>query len=433
MRGPFSTAPGTRHQEDGFEMSSKTPLAYPAAPKRWGRARTHRLQAIPSTIPANVLGALLVLAGYVQPAVAQEDDPNQPEPVPGTSSEWQYGAFLDSGYLWSSNSPSNHLFRSRGTTPLVDEPKINMGSVYVRRKASDSSRWGMELTAQDGEDSKLFGFSATAPNMGSADWLLHFGPTNVSWLAPAGKGLTVQAGIFSSFIGYDSLYAKDNFTYTRPWCADFTPYLMLGMNAGYAINDRLTLTGFVVNGYWHLAHANDTPSFGAQVAYKPSAPWTVKETILYGPHQEDTSLDLWRFLSNTIVERRTGRITWALDFHVSTELVDETGEPRAWWVALQVPVHLVLGGPWSLTVRPEYAWDSDGRWTTFEQTVRAFTTSLEYRAVIERFQAILRLEHRYDHSTGPEGGFYEDIEPGVLGLTPRQHLLIAGLILTFDG
>jgi hypothetical protein len=385
-----------------------------------------------------ILPSATLLAGlaWAAPSDTQELAPTEETtdqvPVERSTTEWKYGAFIDAGYLKSSNSPSNHLFRSRGTTPLVDEPTINMGGVYVKEKATEASRWGMELTGQDGEDSKLFGFSATAPNMGSADWLLHLGPTNLSYLAPTGTGLMLQGGIFGSFIGYDSLYAKDNFTYSRPWCADFTPYLMLGLNAGYALNERLTLTGFVVNGYWHLAHANDVPSFGGQMAYKPSAPWTIKETVLYGPHQQDTSLDLWRFLSNTILERKTYRATVAFDFHVATEAIDEPGKPRAWWVAAQLPAHFQIKGPWSVTVRPEYAWDSDGRWTTFEQTVRAFTMTLEYRASIQRLQSILRLEYRYDYSTGPEGGFYEDARPGVVGLTPRQHLLIAGVILTFD-
>ena len=93
----------------------------------------------------------------------------------------------------------------------------------IRKAPSESSRFGFEATAQTGEDSKLFGFSATAPNIRGADWLRHLGPTNLSYVAPVGNGLTLQGGIFSSFIGYDSLYAKDNFTYTRPWAADFTP------------------------------------------------------------------------------------------------------------------------------------------------------------------------------------------------------------------
>src|SRR5262245_10866311 len=158
------------------------------------------------------------------------------------SSTWQYGGFADVAFLNSLNDPANHLFRYRGTTPRVDEWDLNMVAAYLKKPPSDHSRLGLEVTGQAGEDSKIFGFSATAPNIGGADVLLHLGPANISYLAPAGKGLTIQGGIFSSLIGYDSLYAKDNLNYTRPWGADYTPYLMLGVNASYPINDKLTGT-----------------------------------------------------------------------------------------------------------------------------------------------------------------------------------------------
>ena len=349
-----------------------------------------------------------------------------------SESEWKLGGFLDVGYIKSFNSPSNHLFRSRGTTPRVDELDVNMGGAYLRKNTSDASPWGLELTVHAGEDSKIFGFSATAPNVGGANWLRHFGPTNVSGVAPVGAGLTIQGGIFSSFIGYDSLYTKDNFTYTRPWTADFTPYLMLGVNAGYAISEKVALTALIVNGYWHLARANDVPSFGGQIAYKPTGRITAKQTLLYGPHQSNTSLKYWRFLSDSIVERKTRAATTAIEFQVSSELVDAAQRPRALWMAAQVPVRWAVHGPWSLTVRPEFAWDRDGRWTTFEQSVKAMTTTLEHSIRFRQAQTILRVEHRYDNSKGRGGGFFKDLEPGVVGLTPGQHLLVFGWILTFD-
>src|SRR5438552_9294137 len=228
--------------------------------------------------------------------------------------EWQYGAFIDVGRMFSSTSPSNHLFRNRGTTPRVDEWDVNMITAYLRRIPSESSRAGVELTVQEGRDSEIFGFSATAPNIGGADWLLHLGPTNVSYLAPVGNGLTLQGGIFASLIGYDGLYAKDNFAYTRPWTGDYTPYFMLGVNASYPVTSRLTATGLVVNGYWHLAHANDVPSFGGQLAYNATDRVAVKETVLYGPHQTDTALRYWRFFPDSIVERKTGAVAAAVEY-----------------------------------------------------------------------------------------------------------------------
>jgi Putative beta-barrel porin-2, OmpL-like. bbp2 len=351
------------------------------------------------------------------------------------SIEWQYGAFIDVGRLFSSTSPSNHLFRNRGTTPRVDKWDLNMTGAYLKKVPSESSRAGVELTVQEGRDSEIFGFSATAPNIRGADWLRHLGPTNVSYLAPVGKGLTVQGGIFPSFIGYDGLYAKDNFNYTRPWTGDYTPYFMLGVNASYPATSRLTATGFVVNGYWHLAHANNVPSFGGQLAYKATDRVTVKETVLYGPHQADTALRFWRFFSDSIVERKAGAVTAAFEYQIGTEGVATVGDPRALWMATQAVVNWPVVGPWSVIVRPEFAWDRDGRWIGAEQSVRAFTATLEYRRPLGQAQAIVELEYRVDDSRGPGGGFFTapDVRPGVPGLTPTQHLFGVALIFTFDG
>ena len=369
----------------------------------------------------------------VEGATAQ-DVPSEKPPTAPSDPQWQYGGFIDLGYLLDFNHPANDLFRSRGTTWHVDDLHLNMAVAYLKKKASEESRWGVELTAQAGKDTEVFGFSATAPNISGHKFLRHLGPTNVSYLAPVGKGLTLQGGIFSSLIGYDSLYAKDNFTYTRPWGADFTPYFMLGVNASYPFTEKLTGTFFVVNGYWHLANANSVPSSGGQLAYKASSRVTVKETALWGPHQSNTSLKYWRFLSDSIVERRTDRVTFAFEYITSTESVEAPGSPRALMMSGQLPVHCALNKRWSVTVRPEVFWDRDGRWTLARQTVKAITTTLEYRIPYRLTNTILRLEHRFDDSRGPEGGFFRgaEVQPGVVSLVPTQHLLIFGLIFTLD-
>lgn len=382
---------------------------------------------------ARHLGATALAVALAVPSLAQEAASTEPPTAPSRAS-WQFGGFIDVGYLLDFNHPANHLFRSRGTAFHVNELDLNMAGGSFRRGTSARSRWGMELTLHGSKDSEVFGFSATAPNIAGARWLRHFGPTNVSYLAPAGNGVTFQAGLFNSLIGYDSLYAKDNVSYTRPWGADYTPYLMFGLNASYSLNKRLSGTLFVINGYWHLAHANNVPSFGGQLAYKATDHVTLKETVLYGPHQSDTALRFWRFFCDSIAEWKKEPITVAFEIQFGTEKVAIPGSPRASWTSAQLPVHWARGGRWRATVRPEVCWDRDGRWTGFEQWVKAITSTVEYRIPYRKTNTILRLEHRYDDSRGRGGGFFNDgyVQPGVVGLKPTQHLLIFGVMSTFD-
>lgn len=292
----------------------------------------------------------------------------------------------------------------------------------------------MELFAQAGKDSINFGFSATAPNVDGANVLRHLGAANLSYLAPVGNGLTVEGGLFSSLIGYDSLYAKDNFEYTRPWGGDYTPYLMFGVNAGYPFSKKIAVTGFVINDYVHLAHPNNVPSFGGQLSYTASEYLNFKETVLYGPHQSDTSLEFWRSFSDTVVEWKKDELTTAFEYQIGTEEVNAPGTPRAVWMSAQLPFHRVIAGRWSGTLRPEVAWDRDGRWTGSKQTIKAFTSTLEYRLPYWKTNTIARLEYRVDDSRGAGGGFFRgaEISPGVMELVPRQQLLALGLIVTFE-
>ncbi len=362
----------------------------------------------------------------------QETPPQKESQTP--KSLWKYSGFVDLGYLLDFNHPANHLFRDRGTTFKVDELDLNMAGAGIKKEASSDSRWGAEFAVQGGEDSGNFGFSATAPNVSGSEGLRRFGLANVSYLAPAGNGLTVQFGLFNSFIGYDSLYAKDNFNYTRPWGADYTPYLMFGVNASYPFSKKITATAFVLNGYWHLAHANNVPSFGGQLSYAATGHLNLKETVLYGPHQSNTSVEFWRFFSDSISEWKTDRFTTAFEFQIGTEKINVPGTPRALWMSAQLPFHRVIAGPWSATIRPEFAWDRDGRWTGSKQTIKALTATLEYRVPYWKTNTIARLEYRVDDSRGAGGGFFRgaEISPGIVALTPTQQLLVFGLIFTFD-
>ena len=160
----------------------------------------------------------------------------------------------------------------------------------------------------------------------------------------------------------------------------------------------------------------------------------LKETVLYGPHQTNTALEFWRFFSDSIVERKLARVTLAAEYQFGSEGVDAAGTPRAQWMAAQFPLHWIVRGPLSATVRPEFAWDRDGRWIGAPQSVTAFTATLDYRVPLGPARGIVRAEYRFDDSHGNGGGFFDDGErPGVAGLTPRQHLYGVAVILTFDG
>lgn len=380
-----------------------------------------------------LLVALLSPTAYAQGVSELDLSPITDKAVP--SAGWRYGAYLDIGGIVNFNVPENNLWRSRATASRHNQAAPNMVLAYVRKDVSEASRWGMELGAQGGYDSVDFAFLQGESKVGGADVLRHVHRANVSYLAPLGNGLTVTAGLFNSLMGYESLYARDNTNYTRSWIADNTPYMMFGVNAAYPVNDRLTVTAFVINRYYHLAYTVAQPSYGGKWSYALTPRLTAMQTLYWGPDQTDASLEFWRLYGNHILEWKGDEVTVAASYDVGTEnIADQPGSPRAFVMGGNVMVKWHVAGPWSVALRPEFYWDRNGRWTGAEQFVKAITSTIEYKLPYRWTNTMLRVEHRYDESTGVGGGFFRrgEISSGVFGLAPSQHLVVFGLLCVFD-
>ncbi len=386
----------------------------------------------PSPIPTflSLLACLGLTCLGTLPGYAADEPPPQ--------SDWHYGGLLDLSYALNFNFPENHLWRSKGTTPRTNELDTNMVFGYLRKDPTTESRWGLELAGQAGYDTDAL---ATDPVPGrevpihGADTLRHIARANASYLVPVGNGLTITGGLFNSYIGYQSIYALKNLNYTRSYMADNAPYFLFGLQALYPVNEQVSLGFFVVNGYSYLSHPNDQPSYGTQIVWKPAPRLTFTENLYYGPDQSETALKFWRFFSDSILEWKGDQVTLAFAYDVGTEnAAERPGHPRTFWTAAAFYAHWHVSGPWSVAVRPEFYWDRNGRITGSEQLLKAVTSTLEYRLSSAWRSAVIRLEHRYDESTGVDGGFFKrgEISPGVIGLTREQHLVLLSVITAFD-
>lgn len=389
-----------------------------------------RRQRLGWTGTLSVCLALLLAVVNVEPAFSEESS--------ASTSDWHYGGFIDLSYALDFNFPENHLWRSKSTTRRVNELAPNMVLGYIRKDVSAQSRWGMELGVQGGYDTNAL---VPEPNPGrdkpvdGADTLRHLSRANVSYLAPVGNGLTLTAGLFNSFIGYQSIYARNNLNYSRSYIADNAPYFMFGLGATYPVSENLQVGLYVINGYNYLSHQNDQPSYGTQVVWKPVSHLTVTENLYYGPDQSNTDLTFWRFFSDNIVEWKDGPLTLAASYDIGTEnAAEQPGHPRTFWTGGALYARWIVNGPWSLALRPEFYWDRNGRISGFEQLLKAMTTTLEYKWTYSWQTALLRLEYRYDESTGPGGGFFKrgETSPGVIGLARDQQLLLFSVIWSLD-
>jgi hypothetical protein len=371
------------------------------------------------------------------PTLAQEEETGPVGELPGSDKirkpgtrKLQYGVYVDLGYLANFNQPENGLWRSKSTTFEVDDPRLNMALAYVHKDATPQSRWGLEFALQTGVDTDGLIPDPPPEPISYADVFRHMARANASYLFPVGNGLKFTGGLINSYIAYESYFALKNVNYTRGYITDNVPYFFFGLEGSYPINESLNLSFNVVNNWDYLLNPNDRPSYGLQVAWDVSPNTTFTQNLFYGPNQEDTSLEFWRFFSDSILEWKKDPFLLAVSFDIGTEKqAEQMGNPRNYWMAAALWAAWSITEPLTLAFRPEFFYDPDGLITGARQTLQAYTLTLKYEftpAVSHTLAAAL--EYRYDRSTGPDGGFFKGADNR---LVPDQHLLIFALMWHF--
>ena len=173
----------------------------------------------------------------------------------------------------------------------------------------------------------------------------------------------VDAGIFSSHIGFESAISKDCWTLTRSIVADNTPYYEAGAKLTYTTaNNKLTLAGLYLNGWQRIyrQNANSKPAGGLQINYKPTSKITLNYSNYLGTEGAD-SVSVRRFYNNFYgVFQLTNAfgITTGFDYGVQQQ-VKGSGK----YNKVLSPVAIAryqLAGKWAVAGRVEYYQDQDG-------------------------------------------------------------------------
>lgn len=112
------------------------------------------------------------------------------------------------------------------------------------------------------------------------------------------KNLWVDAGIFTSHIGFESAIGKHCWNLTRSILADNSPYYETGAKISYTSdNEKWFVSGLVLNGWQRIQRAdgNNTPAFGHQLTFKPNSKITLNSSSFVGSDTPDSTRQMRYF------------------------------------------------------------------------------------------------------------------------------------------
>jgi hypothetical protein len=179
----------------------------------------------------------------------------------------------------------------------------------------------------------------------------------------AKKNIWIDAGIFSSHIGFESAIGKDCWTLTRSILADNTPYYEAGAKVSYTTDNGVWfLSGLVLNGWQRIQRVdgNSLPSFGTQLTFKPSSAITLNSSTFIGTDKPD-SARLMRYFHNFYgIFQLNSKLVATVGFDYGLEeKSSETSAYNAWYSPVII-VKYSATEKLSFSARGEYYQDKAG-------------------------------------------------------------------------
>ncbi len=393
---------------------------------------------------APVPGADGATRGDVTAAVASaaSQDVDEKETKP-----WEVGGFVDINYAFNSNLPGSHVNRGTAVQPRTGEFTPNLAVVYVRRDAPTGQLAPtFELALQAGPSADAL--MSTEPTPGGessryagAEVWKHIARANVGLRTR--RGTEVSAGMHVSPVGIGIHWSPFNWNYTVSWELNSVPYYLTGLRVAHPLNERHGVQAWVVNGWQTLADVNKAPAFMIGYTYTPSPRFAFAEFAYFGPDNADIKLRAWRMFSDAQFTYNTPRFGVGGLFDVGGERrTDLEGTPWQMWMtaALFSRWQLLASKPsvkeawkqrsWDMAARPEWFWDRDGPMFGVPQQLIGLTFTNDVRVLAG---LTLRVEYRYDRSTGANGFFYRGaaVADTAVGLGRDQHTVffaVAGVL-----
>ncbi len=182
---------------------------------------------------------------------------------------------LDGYYDYNFNAPVGRVNLLRAYDVLSNNFSLNQADVIFDHlpDVSDGRRFGARLDLQYGQATDtLQGNPANEPRPAIYQNIFQAYGT---YVAPVGSGLTIDFGKWSSSLGIEGNYTKDQMNYSRAFFFDFLPFYHMGVRVAYPVNDRFTLNYWIVNGTNQAEATNGFKDelFGFTAKPKKSVTW----------------------------------------------------------------------------------------------------------------------------------------------------------------
>jgi len=361
-------------------------------------------------------------APATQPVVASPVATPTPLLLPNGST---INLMVDSYIGYNANQPVGRVNYLHAYDVLDDVYGINQADVMFELlpDLNAGRRYGLRLDLQFGQATATL--QGSPANEDRPDIYRNLFQAYGRYILPVGKGITVDVGKWASSLGYEGNYSKDQMQYSRAFFFNFLPFYHAGLRANYAVNDKLSVNYWMVNGTNQTEPTNSFKDELFGFVYSPTKKITWTSNYYLGQENPDATaatnctIPTQPGLCWTPISPAPNGRTHIVDNYVTfqpTPKLTLVGEgdyfiSRVWRNAgpgqSSAPSHLDGGAAYaqyqfnpkaSLSMRGEYVSDRNGLFTARPQALKEGTIAYKYNFA-DGFVGFL--EYRRDWSNVP--------------------------------
>ena len=328
------------------------------------------------------------------------------------------------GYYSFNNNQVDMFTQGRAFDVRHNSFSLQMARIGLNKAATTDSPLGFRLDVGLGETvDRIISVSDYQRNEATKHLLQAY----VSYVAPIGKGLTIDFGKMYTPIGAEVIDTKDNFNYSRGFLFTYGPYYHMGLRAKYAVNDKVAVTGFLFDGWDNMFENNRNKvagkTAGVQLSLTPTKRLALTQTYLGGPEAPLANVpavsnrDNWRHIADTVVSYvATDKFTLLGNFVAGSD-GDNDGK-RGTWKGISAGFKYAFNNRFAFSPRFEVLDDTAGLRTGTAQSLKGLTLTQEVKLVNN---LLTRFEFRRDLSDKP---FFANADGGTL---KNQNTFIIGI------
>lgn len=358
-----------------------------------------------------------------QPSATETSAPSAPAPsaVEALASRLKLEGGVDTYYAFNFNRPAdsaNFIPGTGSTAKRHNEFSVNLATLGV---SVDPAPVGVHLLLGFGTGMEVV-HAAEPPGIAVGPNVWRY--VQQASLSFAHGPLTVEAGVYPSHIGLESFQSQLNWTYTRSWIGEESPYYQSGVKGTWRFNDAWSVQLHLINGWQTIGENNHGKVLGTQVAYS-GARLSASFNTFIGDEGMEGSEGLRLFGDLVATYKVTDRFSLAATADAGAQ--HRPDADAALWYAAALNARMQLSEPVAITARGEFYKDRDGLITGVGQTLVEGTLTLEVKPAEP---LTLKLEARQDHSTEDVFSGRATAE-GTPELKPSQTLVVAGATVYF--